>query len=837
MDEKRFKEEFRQKASVAPEKFYAVDVLKEEGYQRKQCPHCKRHYWSIGRETCGDPACAGGYTFFDKPPAKKKLDYLGVWNEFAKHFKKRGYTPIPRYPVAARWRDDTDFVQASIYDFQPYVVRGEVEPPANPLVVPQFCLRFNDIDNVGLTGAHFTGFVMIGQHAFVPPEQFKQAQYFRDIHSWLKEGLGLPNDEITYHEDAWAGGGNFGPCMEFFSRGLELGNQVYMWYEKTAAGSKDLSIRVLDMGMGHERNAWFSQGTPTAYEATFPTVCYHLFQKTGVKPDADLIRRFIPYASYLNVDESADINKNWQLVADKVGMSVKDLRAQIMPLSGLFSIAEHMRTLLVALSDGCLPSNTGGSYNLRVLYRRANSILKEYNWNISLIELCELHARYLQPLFPELSEHLDEVANILDVEEKRFIEMRKRSRGMIEQMLQKPVTVQSLVQAYDTQGINPQLVAQVAKELGKSVSIPDDFYAKVQELHAGQESATATVKKVLPPEFSALDNVVIQQTRALYLQDYRLSITTATVMAKIGVYVVLDQTVFYPTSGGQLHDMGTVDDLKVVNVFKYHNLIVHQLEKEGAFMPGSRVQLAIDMQRRKQLAQHHTATHIVNAAARLVLGNHVNQAGAKKTLEKATLDITHYDNLTDEQLKRIEAEANAIVTRNIPIQLVSMPRARAERDFGMRIYQGGAVPGKELRIVSIKGIDVEACGGTHLNSTGEVGPIKVLRSSKVQDGVIRIEYSAGAALDIRDSQEKTLLKEAAAILGCDPDQVPGRADELFHKWKNKVKKGKEETALLTSIAREQGHSAEILAKAAALLQTQPEHVPKTLKRFLEELQA
>ncbi|MFH1408447.1 MAG: alanine--tRNA ligase-related protein, partial [Nanoarchaeota archaeon] len=204
MSDKSLKEEFRKKASADPESYYAVSVLKEAGFIRANCPSCKRYYWSTGKKTCGDPACSGGYQFFENPPAKRKLDYIETWKEFAKHFKKLGYTPIDRYPVVARWRDDTDFVQASIYDFQPYVVSGEVEPPANPLVIPQFCLRFNDIDNVGITGAHFTGFVMIGQHAFVPPERYDQAKYFRDIHSWLSKGLGLPNEEITYHEDAWA---------------------------------------------------------------------------------------------------------------------------------------------------------------------------------------------------------------------------------------------------------------------------------------------------------------------------------------------------------------------------------------------------------------------------------------------------------------------------------------------------------------------------------------------------------------------------------------------------------------------------------------------------------
>ena len=219
--DKEIKKEFKLKASKEPDKYYATSVLKAEGFSRKHCSKCGTFFWSVTNEdVCGNPACSGGFRFIGDTPAKKKLDYIGVWTEFSKLFRKWGYTPIKRYPVVARWRDDTDFVQASIYDFQPYVVSGEVEPPANPLVVPQMCLRFNDIDNIGITGAHYCAFVMIGQHAFMKPKDWNQTKYFTDIHNWLKQGLGLENKEIKFHEDAWAGGGNFGPCMEYFSKGL-----------------------------------------------------------------------------------------------------------------------------------------------------------------------------------------------------------------------------------------------------------------------------------------------------------------------------------------------------------------------------------------------------------------------------------------------------------------------------------------------------------------------------------------------------------------------------------------------------------------------------------------
>src|SRR3989338_8459415 len=164
--DKQVKREFKLEASQNPDKYYATTVLKGNGFMRRKCS-CGIYFWTTveTKKTCGDASCSGGFQFFNGTPAKKKMDYIQTWLEFSKLFKKLVYTPIARYPVVARWRDDTDFVQASIYDFQPYVVSGEVKPPANPLVVPQFCLRFNDIDNVGITGSHYTGFVMIGQCA------------------------------------------------------------------------------------------------------------------------------------------------------------------------------------------------------------------------------------------------------------------------------------------------------------------------------------------------------------------------------------------------------------------------------------------------------------------------------------------------------------------------------------------------------------------------------------------------------------------------------------------------------------------------------------------------
>jgi len=613
LSDKEIKKEFRKKASNEPDKYYATSVLKEEGFERKKCRKCNTYFWTTTEsDVCGDPACCGGFGFLEKSPAKNKLNYIEVWKEFAHLFKKFGYTPIERYPVAARWRDDTDFVQASIYDFQPYVVSGEVEPPANPLVVPQLCLRFNDIDNVGITGAHYTAFVMIGQHAFTPPEQYDQKKYFRDIHSWLKKGLGLPNNEVTFHEDVWAGGGNFGPCMEFFSRGLELGNQVYMFFEQTPKGYKELNLKVLDMGMGHERNAWFTQTGSTSYETTFPTICKKLYSMTGIKVDKELIKRFLPYSSYLNIDEVENIDKVWKDVASKIKTDVKELKENVLPLAALYSVAEHSRALLIALSDGALPSNVGGGYNLRVLLRRALSFIDQYGWKLDLREICNWHASYLKPIFPELSKNLDNVSKILDVEKKKYKATKEKSRQIIQNLIKTEITDKRLLHLYDTQGINPETIREEASKLNKKVIVPEDFYARVAELHEKTEQEHATKKE----EKLNLDG--IPDTEALYFEDYKKTENNAKVLKIINNLVVLDRTVAYPTSGGQLHDIGDINNNKIMDVFKQGSIIIHALEEKPKFRKGDNIKISICLERRKQLAQHHTATHIVNAAAKKI---------------------------------------------------------------------------------------------------------------------------------------------------------------------------------------------------------------------------
>ncbi|MHA1254555.1 MAG: alanine--tRNA ligase-related protein, partial [Promethearchaeota archaeon] len=764
-------------------------------------------------------------------PSQIQLSYIEVWEKIVEILEPRGYVPIKRYPCVARWNPTSEFTIASISAFQPYVIAGEVEPPAKKLLIPQFCLRFNDIENVGITGSHCTGFVMIGQHTFVSPEEWNQGELFMDMHDFIHEGVGLAKEEITIHEDSWAGGGSFGCSLEFFSRGVELFNQVYTMFEQTPDGPRELKLKVLDMGLGQERVAWFSQGTPNMYEAIFPYVLSKLREITKIELDLELYNQFSQYSAYLNIDEVDDMDKAWQRVANELDIGVKELKNKILPMTALYSIAEHARSLLFAINDGKLPSNVGGGYNLRVIFRRAISFIDQFNWDIDMADVCIWHAKELKDIFPEVSEHLEEIREILDVEREKFYVTKKKAGKIVEKVLKKgAISTETLIELYDSKGISPDMVKEAAKKFKLKIRIPDDFYSLVVEKHEKTEQIHATKKEI------ELNLTNIPETEPLYYYDYTKISNKAKVLKIIDNMVILDKTVVYPTSGGQLHDIGIINNQKFNDAFKQGNYIVHVLEEKPKFKEGDVVEVEVDEFWRTQLSQHHTATHIVNAAAREILGSHINQAGAKKTLKNSHLDITHYEQIPTEKLLEIENRSNEIVKEGIDLNLRFMARTEAEQQYGMAIYQGGAVPGKSIRVVEVPDVDVEACGGTHLNNTSETGEIKIIKSQKIQDGIVRLIFTAGKATDQVKTEFKQILEDLRSILKVDENLVVGRVKELLEKWKriNKaLKNGKVNEEDINLISNEK-FDGDILYELSKLLEIKESQIPSKVQKLFDE---
>jgi len=781
MDDKQIKKMMKPEFARNYEKYYPVKTLRSLGYERRVCKKCGRGFWSqTARDFCDEAECSGGYRFIGETLTRKKFAYKEAWDAYVRTFEQWGYVPLERYPVVARWYEELYFVTAGINDFQPYVVSGELEPPAPAVLEPQFCLRFNDIDNVGITGRHYTGFIMVGQHTFNTPERhvyFKE-EGIAQIQEFLTRGLGIPAGEIVFHEDVWAGGGNFGPSIEYFSRGLELGNQVYMQYEQLPDGFRELKTKVIDMGAGLERWAWFSQGLPMSYDAAFPETMEFLYKKTGYRPDGEFMARFARYAGILNVDEIEDAHSEWSKIAKQIDMGLDELKGVVYKNRALYAIGDHTRSLLVAIHDGALPSNVGGGYNLRNLLRRCWTLMDQYGFDLDIEDVFRSHIGEFGSWYTELKDY-GSLFDIIAVERKRYEESRQKSQNIIKRMVKsrEAFTPEKLVELYDSQGIAPEMI----KEAKPDLEIPEDFYARVQARHERRQERRAEASEITG----------LPKTRPLYYerpQEFKFEANVVKLITP--VKVVLDETLFYPLGGGQASDTGFMNGIKVKDVYKQDGVIVHVLESP---LPADTTRAIgeVDKDRRRILSAHHTSTHIVNYAARKVLGDHVWQAGAEKTPEKARLDITHYESLGFGQLQEIERVANDLVMRNVPVHVEELSRTEAERRYSMRIYQGGAVPGKVLRIIKIDGYDVEACGGIHVDNTAKVGLIKMLSSERIQDGVVRLEFKSLENALKEVQHHDRLLKEVSDLWGVGYDDIPKTAARFFNEWKELSKQNKE----------------------------------------------
>ena len=777
----QLKEEIKEEASDNPEKFFATDVLKEKGFTRGQCKKCGLYFWAKDedREICGEPECGEGYTFINDSPTSETLTHTESWNLFEAFMEERGYTSIDRYPVVARWRDDVEFTGASIYCFQPYVVSGEAEPPADELVIPQPSLRFNDVDNVGITGRHYTNFTMIGQTCFQPPEKYDQDRYFKDMFEFSTQALGIPEEKLILHEDSWGGGGNLGACMEFFVDGLELFNQVYMFYKQTPEGYEELDLKVLDMGMGHERITWISNGTETSYESVMPETLEKMKERTGLETDQEVWEKFLPHSSELNIDEVEDIDEKWKEISEKIGEDVDELKDEIKPAAALYSIAEHSRALLFALADGKIPSNSGGGHNLRMIYRRAQDFIEKYDWDLEMTEVTQWNAEELEEIFPELLDSIDSIQEMLEVEKRKYDKAREKAIEKLEEIDERP-SIEKMVELYESHGVSPEMMEEYGFE------VPEDFYTQVSE---EDESVTEVEEE--------FDVGGLEETEKLYYENrepYRQDGKTEHFDFKASIeaiiddeWIVLDRTMFYPQGGGQMHDVGKINGFQVEDVQKQSGVVLHRIP-EHELSKGKRVKGVVNGEKRKQLTQHHSVTHMVNAAAREELGEHIYQAGAKKDLEKGRLDITHYEKPKKETVRDIEASVREIIGDDHDLNVKELAKSEAEQKYGFRIYQGGAPPGNVIRLIEIEDIDIEACGGTHLLSTGNAGEFYITDVNRIQDGVIRLEYKAGEAAEEYIEEMSEILQESCELLDADTDrELRPVLEELAEIYRVEVK--------------------------------------------------
>jgi alanyl-tRNA synthetase len=363
------------------------------------------------------------------------------------------------------------------------------------------------------------------------------------------------------------------------------------------------------------------------------------------------------------------------------------------------------------------------------------------------------------------------VAEVLGVEESRYASSTERASSIVSSITAggEPVSTDDLIRMYDSDGVTPEQLI----EAGARVEMPEDFYEKVQARHATRKFEEPK------PEFHIGK---LHPTKLLYYEDDANFDFNARVLKVFpGNNVVLNRTVFYPRGGGQEPDRGTVGGAKVVDVERYGDIVIHRLEGRAP-KAGAQVECHVDGRRRTRITQIHTATHLLNGSSRQVLGPWVWQNSAFKEEDYGRIDITHFSHLTEQEVQKIEDLANQVVRKNMKIKNTFMPRQEAEERYGFRLYQGGVVPGSRVRVVDIGGWDIEACGGTHTRTTGEVGFVKITKAERIQDGIERLEFVAGEAAIEYIHRMDSELQELSGILSTQRENLPRVAKTLLQDF-------------------------------------------------------
>ena len=791
------------------EKYWKVEIFARENFKRRKCSKCGSFFWSAeARETCGDPPC-DIYSFIGNPVGKK-YKWIELRNRYLKWFNKHEHEIINRYPTIARWKPDTMFTGASIYCFQPWVLNGTVEPPANPLVIDQPSIRFVDLDNVGLgTGRHSTCFSMLAHHCF----NYKNKKiYWNDktvelCYNWFVNEVKIPKNEIVFKENWWQGGGNAGPCFEVLIRGNEVATLVFMEFDVLGDKYSQMNIKVVDTGYGLERMVWLTHGTPTIYDSVHNEIIDFLKKEAKVnKPDKEIFSEFCKMSSALNI-ENADIEQRRinivKTISKNFGIGEKKIMEIIEPYHNIYQIADHTKTIMFILGDGVVPSNVQEGYLARLLIRRAVRAMKNLGLNLSVSDIIEKQIKIHKKIYPEFYREKNGILKMVDVEQEKYNETLKRGGEIVKNLILESerrgqdllLDREKFIELYDSNGLLPGDVRRfVREEFGNIKPIRNDAFVKPEKgiismaditdidtkIAVKKESLT---KKKVEEKIMHINLKNLPETEVLYYKPvYKFKAKILDIIDN--KYVILNKTVFYPRGGGQEPDIGFLEvnglKNKVFDVERVGNVIIHSVENPN-FKKGQTVNCVIDEKRRKQLTQHHTATHIINAASRKILGNHVWQHSAFKDVDCARLDITHYERLSERQIDKIEKMANKIVKSNFKIEKRFLPRDIAEKKYGFRLYQGGVPIGKEIRVVSINDIDHEACGGIHCNYTGEVGKIIITSCEKIQDGVVRINFVAGYAAEKIIEHDKQMVKTISDILKTQKNKIISATKKLIDK--------------------------------------------------------
>ena len=787
-----------------------------------------------------------------------------VRKAFLDYFQKRGHKVVRSSSLVPADDPTLLFTNAGMVQFK-RVFLGEEKRSYQRATTSQKCVRaggkHNDLENVGYTARHHTFFEMLGNFSFGDYFKEKAIEFGWDL---LTSGYGLPadrlwvsiyldddeagqiwHDQVGVPEDRivrfgeednfWAMGdtGPCGPCSEIHldrgeaygcgkpdctlgcecDRFMEIWNLVFMQFNRDASGKMTpLPKPSIDTGLGLERMAALLQDVPTNF-------------------DTDLILPIMERA-----EELSGVARSESKQAD-VAMKV---------------IADHSRAAAFLISDGVLPSNEGRGYVLRRIMRRAI----RYGRNIGLTrpflhETAKVVFDIMNPAYPELKDASAFITSVIKNEEARFSETLDYGLRLLNDTLEEmsakgesQVPGEIVFKLYDTYGFPVDIVRDVARDRKLSIDM-DGFDAAMTRQRERSRSVTAFSEisdayrglsaEGFKSDFAGYGTLSMDAKAVLLVVDGK---EVEEAGAGTSVEIVTEETPFYGESGGQVGDSGKITgpDLEVAVLDTAKDptgLIIHKgTVLTGTIRKNETVTLTVDVEKRAATALNHTATHILHAALRRVLGSHVKQAGSLVSPERLRFDFTHFSQVTAEQIEQIERFVNRRIRQNVPVGTEEMDAESAFSSGATALFEEKY--GDQVRVVSLADFSKELCGGTHTSRTGNIGLFKIVAESSIASGVRRIEALTGEAALQSVQQNARLLSEAAAKVKDRPAALPVKVEALLTEQRTREKEIERLKADLAKIrAEESTGEAETVNGISLLVQKVAADSPAALRELAD----
>lgn len=718
---------------------------------------------------------------------KAYLDFF----ESKKHLKLHSFSLVPENDPSLL------LIGAGMAPLKPYFT-GKLVPPSYRVTTSQKCIRTGDIDNVGRTARHHTFFEMLGNFSF--------GDYFKkEAITWawefLTEVLELdtnklyvtvyPEDEEAYdiwhnivgladerifklEDNFWEiGEGPCGPDSEIFydlgpergcgkptcnvgcdcDRYLEIWNLVFTQFNKTKDGSYEpLEKKNIDTGAGLERLASVIQQKESNFETD---LLFPIMQKV-----IDVCH--------------GDYNNKEQKIAVKV-------------------IGDHIRAVTMMIGDGILPSNEGRGYVLRRILRRAVRFGRVLGIEEAfLADLVDIVIDMYKEAYPELAERKELIKTVIATEEAQFSATLAQGLELLNAMIEDAdgagvLAGEKVFKLYDTFGFPVELTEEIVQEHGMTID-HDGFDKAMKAQQERARAARAKVSaKVATPDTTGLDqSALVKDENAVNARVVLIGIDGAAVERAekdTAITIILDKTPFHAEGGGQIGDTGYItgpsgkaevtDTKSLANGLTYMIAIV----TEGSLSKGDEVDITVDKVRNLDIARNHTATHLLQAALRKVLGTHVNQAGSLVTPERLRFDFTHFSPMTNEELAEVEKEVNRQIMKNVELEIEEMPVDDAIKKGAMALF--GEKYGNIVRVVNVPGFSCELCGGSHVPNTSVIGSFRIVGESGTGTGIRRIEAVTGKAAHERAVADAVLLQEVATLLKSKEEDIPAKIEQLL----------------------------------------------------------